>query len=195
MFLDGKYAFGITRANAETLQIGMKLTSSDIDRLKEKDQENRILSAALKSLSYRPKSENELQKKLEQKGFDPEQITPVMDRLKQHRLINDNDFSAMWVENQTNFRPRGKRLLSLELRKKGVGEENIADSLKDLDEERAAFECAARYARRLQGLDWKTFRAKLGGHLSRRGFGYDLTSQVIRKLWQEIQISDEDQPL
>ena len=195
VFLNGKFAFGISQKAALDLQIGQNLADADVKILKQADQDNRIMTSALKSLSHRPKSESELQKKLEEKGFDPEQIKPVMDRLKTHRLIDDSDFAERWVENQTVFRPRSKKMLTLELRKKGVAEENISDSLRNLDEEKAAYDCGSKYARRLNRLNWQEFRTKLSGHLVRRGFSYDLTDRTVRRLWQEIQISDEDQPL
>lgn len=192
VYLDGKYAFGIPRDAATDLKTGQELTESEIEKLQERDQDDQVLSSALRSLNHRLQSESELQKKLIQKGFSPEQIESVMERLKENHLIDDNSFSEMWVENQTAFRPRSKRMLALELKRKGVSEENIRESLKDLDEEKAALDCGFRYVKRLQGLDRLNFQKKLSAYLARRGFGYELIDQTVRAIWSDIQKSEED---
>lgn len=192
VYLDGKYAFGIPRDAATGLKTGQELTESEIEKLQERDQDDQVLSSALRSLNHRLQSESELQKKLIQKGFSPEQIESVMERLKENHLIDDNSFSEMWVENQTAFRPRSKRMLALELKRKGVSEENIRESLKDLDEEKAALDCGFRYVKRLQGLDRLNFQKKLSAYLARRGFGYELIDQTVRAIWSDIQKSEED---
>jgi len=192
VYLDGKFAFGIPKYAAAGLKTGQELTESEIEKLQERDQKDRALSSALRSLNRRLQSESELQKKLIQKGFSQDQIESVMERLKENHLIDDNSFSAMWVENQTAFRPRSKRMLTLELKRKGVSEENIRESLKDLDEEKAALDCGLRYMKRLQGLDRPNFQKKLSAYLARRGFGYELIDQTVRTLWADIQNSEKD---
>jgi len=89
----------------------------------------------------------------------------------------------------------------MELRQKGISEAVIGATLAEsADEETLALEAARKHARRLEGLDWPEFRAKLAGHLSRRGFSYEVIASATKVLWRERrseQTSDityEDKP-
>jgi len=45
--------------------------------------------------------------------------------LKSKKVLNDFNFAKWWISQRSEFNPRGKRLLSQELKNKGVSEENI----------------------------------------------------------------------
>jgi regulatory protein len=106
--------------------------------------------------------------------------------------VNDEAFARAWVENRNAFRPRGRSLLKMELRRKGLSDETVQSILSEQeDEETLAMEAARKYVRRLKGLDWLEFRRKLGGFLARRGFSYTTLAPVVSEVWKEIQTADE----
>ena len=77
-------------------------------------------------------------------------------------------------------------MVSSELRHKGVTEEAIEQALSQLpDEETLAYQTAKRYANRLAGMDWETFRRKLTGFLGRKGFGYETIAPTVKQVWNE----------
>ena len=39
---------------------------------------------------------------------------------------------------------------------------------------------------RIPGMDYATFRTRLGSFLQRRGFGYETSNRTIRTLWEEL---------
>ena len=45
VYLDGKFAFGIPKDTAAGLKTGQELTESEIEKLQERDQEDRALSS------------------------------------------------------------------------------------------------------------------------------------------------------
>ena len=101
--------------------------------------------------------------------------------------MNDQEFASLWVENRTQFKPRGKRALSSELFQKGIHNEIIEDVLGELDEEMLAYQCARSKISKYRGLDEKAFQNKLSGLLSRRGFPYHIIKDVVGSLWKEIE--------
>src|SRR5688572_26232861 len=71
-------------------------------------------------LSRRDHAEAEVRGKLKQKGFAEPQIEGAVAWLKQHRLLNDEAFARMYVENTLRFKPTGPRLLTQKLKQRGV---------------------------------------------------------------------------
>lgn len=191
VYLDGEFAFGLARIVAAWLQIGQILSEEDIARLKQQDTLEVAYLRGLRFLSYRPRSEAEIQRKLSEQGFEAAVIDAAVQRMKDNGYLGDNQFARDWVENRSTFRPRSKRMLAMELRQKGVAEDAIEQALAETgDDESLAYQTATQYARRLAGADWETFRKRLGAYLARRGFSYGTIAPVLRQVWDETQTSD-----
>ena len=62
----------------------------------------------------------------------------------------------------------------------------IDQALEGLDEEANAMSAGRKALRRLAGLDYQSFRTKMGAHLRRRGFNYGLASKTSEELWIEL---------
>ena len=196
VYLDGDYAFGLARIVAAWLKIGQVLSEEDIDRLKQQDTLEVAFQRGLLILSYRPRSIAEVRRKLSEQGFEPAVVDATIQRMKDNGLLGDEQFAHAWVENRVAFRPRGRRLLAVELRQKGVAEEAIQQALSETpDEESLAYQSAVQYARKMVGKDWETFRKRLGAYLMRRGFSYGTIAPILRRVWDETQSSDSSQNL
>ena len=185
--MDGEYAFGLARVVAAWLQVGQKLTDDKIEQLKDKDTLDQALQKALRFINYRPRSEAELERKLVDQGFDVTVIASVIQHLKDDELIGDEQFSLMWIENRSTFRPRSHRILTLELRQKGVSDEIIEKTLQDAEgDDVLASRVGAGNLRRYSGLDWFEFRRKMSADLGRRGFSYEIIKPVVQELWRDV---------
>jgi regulatory protein len=193
VYLDGEYAFGLSRIVAGWLSVGQQLSEEKIKELKAKDSVEVAMQKALNFLSYRPRSENEVRQNLKIKhGIDEGIIDQIITRLERGGLVDDSSFAELWVENRSEFRPRGSRALRMELRQKGIDEQTIAHTLADLDEEQLALKAARKQARKYKQLDWLEFRKKLTGFLARRGFNYGVIAEVAPKVWDEISSQQPD---
>jgi regulatory protein len=115
----------------------------------------------------------------------------VVDRLRENGLLDDSRFAQTWVENRSEFRPRGKSLLRMELRQRGLQDEAIEAAIQSVDEGELAYQAGLKQARKLADLDWNQFRQKMYGFLARRGFDYEYISPVVERIWQEKR---SDQP-
>ena len=187
VFLDGEFAFGLSRIVAAWLRIGALLTDEKIAQLQQQDSLEIATQRAIDLLSYRPRAEAEIRKRLSESGFGSAEIEEVLGRLREAGLVSDANFARAWADNRTTFRPRSHRMVAAELRQKGVADETIEQALSELpDDADLAYQTAARYARRLDGLDWEDFRKKMSGHLGRKGYTYDVVAEVTRRIWNEI---------
>jgi len=185
VFLDGEFAFGLSRIVAAWLQVGQTLSDEKIIELKGQDARESAYQQAMRWLEYRDRSTAEIQRNLQQRGVTEEVIVEVLARLQRSGLIDDNRFARLWVENRNEFRPRGKRALTYELRGKGLDQTAVEGVLADFDDRAAAYSAAHRQARKLKDLPWLDFRRKMFGHLARRGFDYETSKQAITRVWEE----------
>jgi len=187
VILDGGSAFSLSLAVAAEagLRKGQTLSIPEIERLKSTDQLHRSLNRALRYMSPRPRSEVEIRTRLSRHGFDTETIQKVLAELKKQGLVDDVAFAQFWRENRENFRPRSRRFMELELKQKGVDAEIIAEATIDVDDDQGAYRAAQKKARSLSGLDYPSFRKRMGSFLKRRGFDYELSNRIIDRIWQE----------
>lgn len=191
IYLDGEFAFGLAAIVATWLKVGQEINEEKVARLKAEDEQEVTYQKALHFLSYRPRSAAEVHQNLVKRGIPETLAQEAVQRLQRAGLVNDEAFARAWAENRSAFRPRGRALLRLELRRKGLSDETVQSVLSEqADEETLALEAARKYVRRLAGLDWNEFRRKLGGFLARRGFSYTTLAPVVSEVWKEIQTAD-----
>lgn len=191
VYLDGEFAFGLSRIAAAWLEIDQVLGDEKIREIQAADEIEVAYQKALNFLSYRPRSEREVQDNLRKHNFPDDVIQDVIDRLRRNRLVDDNDFARLWVENRSDFRPRGRRALSAELRRKGIQAKIIDSVLEDLDEGELAYQAAFKQSRKYQGLAWEAYRTKMIAFLARRGFSYGVAAPVVKKVWSEVNPSPD----
>lgn len=195
IYLDGEFAFSLTAELAfqHSLKVEKVLSPSETKDLVIKDQKSRLLEKAYRFLSFRPRSEKEVvdyffQKKIILRESEQEQRTyrqsveEVIDYLKSKGQLNDLEFAKWWVEQRNRFRPKGVKLLKMELGQKGVTAELIDKVLETKDEKNQALRVALKKLSSFQKMPYLEFKQKMGGFLYRRGFGWDTIKSVIDTL-------------
>lgn len=188
VYLDGEYAFPVARIVGAWLQVGQVLSDEKIAVLRDQDTREVAFQRALRFLNYRPRSEMEIRRKLTEIGFDESVIAETIERLRHANLISDTRFAREWVENRSAFRPRGRRVLAMELRQKGLADDVIQRALDGtVDEEELAYQAAMRKGRRWAELDYAAFRERLSAFLMRRGFSYGTISSLVQRVWDDLQ--------
>lgn len=187
IFLDGRFAFSVGRGVVEEhgLHPGQVLSDSRVEELAAADLVGKCLNAALRLLSYRPRSEAEIRTRLSRR-FYMETIEGVILRLRERQMIDDVAFATFWREQRDSFSPRSRRLLKAELRNKGIDRELIDEVLDGIDDEESAYRAAQKRVHTLAKEDYETFKRKLGAFLRRRGFSYEVVNHTTERLWQEL---------
>jgi len=188
IFLDDKFAFSLEAGVAlkEGLRVGQELSEGDIEALAGAELSQRCLNAALRYLAYRLRSESELRERLVRRGFDGDSVATAIARLKAQGLVDDLAFAQFWKENRQSFSPRSQWLTRHELKQKGVTDDVIERVVADVDDEDSAYRAATAKARRLPVNDYQGFRRRLGEYLKRRGFGYGVINNTVKKIWEEV---------
>ena len=140
---------------------------------------------ALMALGRRAKSRGELFKLLKSRGIEEEVANAVLFRLAEQGFINDHEFARYWSESRQRTKKVSKRIISGELRSKGISPEIIEWITSDIsdDEEFAnAMTFAERKARAVTSLAPEVAYRRLHGALSRRGFSGHVVSRVLAEL-------------
>jgi regulatory protein len=185
--LDGEFAFGLARITAAWLAVGQDLDQGKIDRLLAEDAGEEAYQRALRFLSYRARSQKEVIDNLKKNEIPEAVIDETVARLKANGLIDDAGFARTWLENRSEFRPRGAYALRTELRQKGIGDGFIEAALGGIDETALAFKAGRAKAAKLQAAGEQDFKRKLYGFLSRRGFNFEVIAEVVNEIWLERQ--------
>lgn len=191
LYVDGRFLLGVSAAIV--LQMGLRLqqelSPDQLEQLQSEEAEQRAVDRALNYLSYRPRSREEVRRYLRRKETPPEVIEAALARLDRLDFVNDRTFSGFWIESREQFSPRGARALKNELRMKGVERDIVDELVNDEQDEERALRAGRKKALALvnaPGIDYATFRNRLGSFLQRRGFGYQVTARTVRALWQEL---------
>jgi len=191
VYLDGEFAFGLARIVAAWLKTGQRLEDDKVASLEADDTREQAFQQALLFLSYRVRSEAEIRQNLRKHETPEAVIEETLERLRQARLTDDDQFARAWVENRSTFRPRSRRALAMELRQKGLSDEAAQSALAGVDEEALAYEAARKRVNRLKGLEWTDFRKKLSEFLARRGFPYTVIAPTVSRIWNETNAGQE----
>lgn len=145
---------------------------------------DKVLNAALRILSSRPRSEAEMRRRLSGR-FPHDLVEQAISVLVGRGLLDDVAFARFWCWNREKHRPKGASAIRWELLRLGVPREIVEEAVGELDEEDGAYREGSRVLKRLGGLDQKSFRRKLGAHLQRRGFEVSTVNKVVQRLLQE----------
>ena len=188
IFVDGKFAVGLDLETVvkEKLNVGKELSEEEIKHLIETSNRQKILGKVFNFLSYRPRSQKEVRDYLVKKKVDEEEITDVVKYLSEKKYLNDEEFARWWIEQRMTFRPAGWRLLKMELKQKGVGEEVAEKILSDKDIKISGEELARKVVEKklksVGKLPPEQVREKLFAALARRGFEWELIKEVVDEI-------------
>jgi regulatory protein len=186
IYLDGKYTLSLPAEVViqEGLKTDQELSASRLKSLAAAEKQNRCLNEAIRYIGYRPRSEYEVRQRLQRRGFDGDCLDKVITSLKEQGHIDDTSFARFWKENRQDFSPRSRRLTRMELRRKGIDNELIESIVSEVDDNDSAYRAALIKARRLSTSDYQLFRRRLGEHLKRKGFGYEVIKETIDRVWR-----------
>ncbi|HEX9713133.1 MAG TPA: regulatory protein RecX [Actinomycetota bacterium] len=144
---------------------------------------------ALRLLAVRERSRAELRTRLRQRGFLPDAIEPMLDRLAETGLQDDRRFAERYAEEGV-ARGKASRLIQGELRRRGVGIETAAAAAVAApeDELARARSLARSKAARMIGGDDATRARRILGMLARRGYDPETCRRVA------AEVSEVDDP-
>ena len=159
------------------------------------DPEVLARAIVLRRLTRAPQTRSQLAEALAARGVPEDAARQVLDRMADVGLVNDAEFTAMYVRSRRASRGLAPRVLAAELRTKGVDEAIIRaelDGIEPDDDRQLAASLVARRAPLTAGLDPEARRRRLVGMLLRKGFPPGMAFEVVASaLREEDLLADE----
>jgi regulatory protein len=144
------------------------------------------LKRALKFLSYRARTEEQVRVKLTQLGFPLTTVEATLERLRSLNFLNDETFARDWALTRATNHGYGLQRIARELRQKGISESLINPILQEAFAEQGERERAkALLQKRFSGKDFKDNKVlrRAIGFLQRRGYR---DSDIMEALGQPL---------
>ena len=98
--------------------------------------------AALRFVSYRPRSESEVRSRL-LKSFTVPVVEAVISELVRLSVIDDVQFAKLWCSSRESLNPKSAKTIKQELISKGISESTAISAVRELDD----FDTAMRVSR------------------------------------------------
>ena len=191
VFLDGKYAFSLDEKGLleAGLRRGDELDANQVASLKEVSQTSKLFDKLLRFAMIRPRSQKELEDylKYRRKIEDGVQREDLLGRLERLGFIGDENFARWWVQERASQK-RGKSLIQLELRQKGITPEVISSVLTEFypSERELAQDLVRQKQRSLSTVPKEKRYTRLLSLLIRRGFSFDVAREVTAETLKDL---------
>ncbi|QAS51859.1 recombination regulator RecX [Halobacillus litoralis] len=174
------------------LQKNMDLDEATIQALIQTDTLHKSYTLAINYLSYRMRSEKEIRDYLKGKETDPEHIDEIVTRLKNDRLIDDQEFANSLVRTRVMTSSKGPLLVKKDLLEKGVAAPKAEEAILQYSFDQQ-YDKALKFAeKKLKSDGRKSHRQQIQNvhqTLMQKGFQGDVIQEVLANLPEE---EDED---
>jgi len=183
IYLDGRFCCGLTLEAVikSRLKVGNVVSKAELAEIQLESEKNIAFDKALTHLSATRKTEKQMREYLTKKGYLPAVIAYVLEKLRDYDFVNDGEYAEAYVEHAA--KRKGGRMIRMELRGKGVGDDEIDAALSTIDEEteiRTATEILQKYMRG-KNADKETLQ-KAYRYLMGKGFSYDVAKAALETL-------------
>lgn len=155
-------------------------------------EEDRAFAASVDFIAKKARSRLETVKYLSRKGYSGRAVADAVKKLEHYGYLNDEDYARMVVDSRFRLNPRGVSSLRGELSSRGVDEQTIERAVEGVDERESARLAVKRGLYRWRGDDRRSFFRKVMAFLGRRGFSYDVASEVCKEAWESVSGNSEE---
>ena len=191
IYLDGQYycPLKFEVVVQYRLKVGMTVSEGFLNEIQLESEKSTALDKAMTYLTAAQKTEKQVKDYLYKKGYLPAVVKYVLEKLREYRFVDDKDYAETYVENSSAR--KGKRLIQVDLYKKGISKEQIEDAMQTLDEENqfaGACAIAEKYMRSKEAT--RENFAKAFRYLMSKGFDYEISRKALDKLGRN---EDEDE--
>lgn len=197
IYIDGKFGFGADEDLVvdHRLFFGKLIDPADLEKLLFEAGVGKLMQRMYALFDRRLRSEKEIKdyfknlsfkRKIKgQEEISDTAINLVVEKLKQKKLLNDEEFAKAWVESRS--KKRGIKVLKSELYKKGINRDIIeveAGSLES-EQENIAKDLLLKRLHRFKSLPVLDIKRKAYEFLLRKGFEYEIVKEVVEKLMKK----------
>lgn len=160
------------------LKVGQIVTLETLSKMQLESEKNEALDKALTHISATRKTEKQMRNFLRGKGYLPDVIDYVLEKMREYDFINDGEYAEAYVD--FAGAKKGGRLIKMELKSKGIAQEQIDAALDGLSEEKQTEAAVAILQKYLRNKEitrealQKAFR-----YLLSKGFDYEVAKSAL----------------
>lgn len=158
------------------LKVGQDVELSYLDALQLESEKATALDKAMTHLSSSMKTRRQVSDFLRKKGYVDAVVEYVLEKLEGYGFVDDEEYARQYAGSAS--KTKGRRLIALELQKKGVPADEAQAAVENIQgEEDAALKILQKYMRgRTADREtlYKAFRYLLG-----KGFEYDTAKSAL----------------
>ena len=126
------------------LKIGTEIEESELDEIQLDSERLKALDKAFDFISRSQKTEKQVTDFLFQRGYIKKTVDEVISSMKSYGYIDDEDYASRYAKSYSD--KKGKKLIALELRKKGLSDKGIESALTEIgDQTDGALSIAEKY--------------------------------------------------
>lgn len=187
--VDGRFFCGMKLVTVmqNRLKVGSTVTAESLAKMQLESEKETALDKALLHITSSMKTERQVRDFLSKKGYLADVQDDVVGKMREYGFLDDSAYARAYAESMS--KKKGARLISLELRQKGVSDEAIVEALESIsDETEAAQNALKKYLRGKDLTDAKVIR-KAYAHLLSKGFDYETAKRALEGLRDD----DEDE--
>lgn len=161
---------------------------ADLDTGPEADPVEVARQICLHQLEFAPRTRAELAAVLLRRGVADDVAEEVLSRFSEVGLVDDRAFSEAWAASRQRSRGLATRAIGQELRRKGVDDDIVRETLAQVDplaEEATARALVDRKLPSTRGLLPEARTRRLIGMLARKGYGAGVAYRVVKEALAE----------
>ncbi len=164
-----------------------EISDQRLNEIKKEEELFSLKNSALRIISRRPHSSFELKVKLQKKGFNKNDIQPIINDFLEKEYLNDRDFAFRFAEEALR-KKKGLMKIKGDLISKGIRREIIDEVIANLeDNESLTINAKVLAEKKLSSLKRKDveyikLKQKLYAYLNSKGYN----SQIIREVIEEL---------
>ena len=108
---------------------GDELTPNKLKQLTNSEQKQKLRNSALNLLSFRMRSQSELKQRLLKKGYDVQDIEPLLEEFDAKNILNDSEFALAFSRDKIRSKGIGPSILRVELSNHHLPQNLVEDTV------------------------------------------------------------------
>ena len=183
IYVDGRFYCGLTLETTvkHRLKVGQVVSPAFLSEIQLESEKNTALDKALTHVSATRKTEKQVRDFLSGKGYLPAVTDYVVEKMRGYNFLNDGEYAEAYIESAG--KKKGARLIKMELKSKGVSDEEIDEALSELEDGAQTDAAKAVLQKYMRGktTDRETLQ-KAYRHLMSKGFEYEIAKSALATL-------------
>ena len=181
IYLDNVFYCGLELETVmrHRLKIGDQIEPERLDEIQMESECARALDKALSFITKSKKTQKQVKEHLYSKGYTEQTVASVIEKMNDYRFLDDGDYAETYARSYS--KTKGKKLIEMELKKKGVSEEDMSLAIENIgDQTESAVKIAEKYLK--NKTKDKPNMLKCYKYLLSKGFEYDVAKSAIERL-------------